>query len=58
MEYNQRQKRILKEMEERKPSLFEKASKGDKVARHILSNMGLDTDYLESDMNGPRYTAD
>lgn len=31
-------------------SLTEKASMGDKTARHILSGMGIDCDYDESDM--------
>ncbi len=49
-----RQKRILNEVKNRKPTLFQKASKGDKVARHMLTCMGFDCDYDPKDMDGPK----
>lgn len=54
MEYTTHQKRILKEMQTRKPTLAQRASSGDKSARAILSGMGIDCDYAEGDMDGPK----
>jgi len=54
MELTTRQKNILKEMQTRKPTLAERASKGEKSARAILTGMGFDCDYAEGDMDGPK----
>ncbi len=54
MELTTRQKNILKDMQTRKPTLTERASRGDKSARAILSGMGIDCDYAEGDMDGPK----
>lgn len=47
MELNTRQKNILKE---KKPSLGQRASQGDKVARHYLEELMGIGDYREEDM--------
>lgn len=41
-------------MQTRKPTLAQRASSGDKSARAILSGMGIDCDYAEGDMDGPK----
>lgn len=50
MNLTQHQKKILKEMKERKPTLTQKASQGDKVARHYFEEMLGIGDYREEDM--------
>lgn len=47
MELNTRQRNILKE---KKPSLGQRASQGDKVARHYLEELMGIGDYREEDM--------
>lgn len=49
-----RQRNIVRTMENRKPSLTENASQGDKVARHWTEVLLGAGDYLESDMDGPK----
>lgn len=53
MKLTTHQKKIL---ENRKPTLAQRAMMGDKGARHILSGLGFDCDYAEGDMDGPRMT--
>lgn len=55
MEYNAHQRKIIEDMKNRKPTIFQKASMGDKVARHYTEELLGVGDYLESDMDGPKY---
>ena len=54
MQLDKRQLKLRAKALNRKPTIFEKASTGDKVARHMVSALGMDCDYLESDMDGPK----
>lgn len=56
MELTPRQQKILEEAKsKREKNLFLRASKGDKSARHFTEELLGVGDYLESDMDGPRY---
>lgn len=56
MELTLRQQKILEEAKsKREKNLFLRASKGDKSARHFTEELLGVGDYLESDMDGPRY---
>jgi len=51
MKYSVHQLKIIKQMLERKPTIFQRS---DKVARHYQEELLGAGDYLESDMDGPR----
>lgn len=54
MELTTRQKRIVKDMQTRKPTLAERASRGEKSARQIMTALGFDCDVCDSDFDGPK----
>lgn len=54
MIYSAYQKKILKDLETRKPTVFQRASMGEKSARQIVSGMGFDADIDDGDFDGPK----
>lgn len=55
MDYTPHQRRVIKDMQERGPTVFQRASGGEMKAKHIVTSMGFDCDFDEADYGeGPK----